>query len=102
MDWGQINNWGEVYGEGWEDFSLMFWVECLLMDYYIWVYEKGIFYEMMVCLMNDYDFDGWVCVLYCVSDEYIWEMVIFFKENLEFECYLIVEYSNEIWNWIFG
>lgn len=102
MDWGQTNNWGEAYGEGWEDPSLTPWAERSPMDHYTWAYEKGIPYEMMVRLMNDYDLDGWVCVPHRASDEYIREMAIFFKENLEPERHLTVEYSNEIWNWIFG
>lgn len=100
MDWGQTNNWGET--DGWNDPSLFDWADRSQMDHYTWAYEKGIPYEMMVKLMNDYDLDGWVCVPHRASDDYMSEMAIYFRDNLEPNRHLTVEYSNEIWNWIFG
>ena len=100
MDWGQTNNWGET--DGWNDPSLFDWTDRSQMDHYTWAYEKGVPYEMMVQLMNDFDLDGWVCVPHRASDNYMSEMAIYFRDNLETNRHLTVEYSNEIWNWIFG
>lgn len=102
MDWGRTNNWGQDDSWNWDSPHLYTWEERQQMDYYTWATPKGIPYEMMVRLMNDYDVDGWVCVPHRASDDYIRKMAGFFKENLEPERKLTVEYSNEIWNWIFG
>ncbi len=100
MDWGQTNNWGET--DGWNDPTLFDWDDRSQMDHYTWAYEKGVPYEMMVKLMNDFDLNGWVCVPHRASDDYMSEMAIYFRDNLESSRHLTVEYSNEIWNWIFG
>ncbi len=100
MDWGQTNNWGET--NGWNDPSLFDWSERSQMDHYTWAYEKGVPYEMMIKLMNDFELDGWVCVPHRASNNYMLEMANLFYNNLDTERHLTVEYSNEIWNWIFG
>lgn len=102
MDWGVTNSWGQPDTWTWDDPSLFDWDDRAQMDNYTWANEKGIPYEMMIKLLNDYDLDGWVCVPHRASDEYIEEMATLFKDNLEPERHLTVEYSNEIWNWIFG
>ena len=101
MDWGQTNNWGQT-NEDWNDPTLFDWADRSQMDHYTWAYEKGVPYEMMVKIMNDYDLDGWVCVPHRASDDYLTEMANYFRDHLEPERHLTVEYSNEIWNWIFG
>lgn len=101
MDWGQTNNWGRGEGDAVLDPHEFSWAERARMDYYTWAFERGIPYEMMVQLMNDYDLDGWVCIPHRASPEYAREMAEFFRDNLEPERHLYVEYSNEIWNWIF-
>lgn len=101
MDWGQTNNWGKARGEDWNNPAEFDWEERSQMDHYTWAYEKGIPYEMMVKLMNDYDLDGWVCVPHRASPEYSQQMAEFFRDHLAPERHLYVEYSNEIWNWIF-
>lgn len=100
MDWGSTNGWGTREGEI-GDGSLTDWADRSQTDHYTWAYNKGIPYEMMVRYMNDFDKDGWVCVPHTASEEYIREMARFFRDNLEPERHLYVEYSNEIWNWIF-
>ncbi|PHI18444.1 hypothetical protein CEQ90_18005 [Lewinellaceae bacterium SD302] len=102
MDWGQTNNWGQARDEGWNNPDEFDWAERSQMDHYTWAYEKGIPYEMMVKLMNDYDLDGWLCVPHRASPEYSQQLAEFMRDNLETERHLYVEYSNEIWNWIFG
>ena len=102
MDWGTTNSWGQPDNWTWDDPSLFAWEDRAQMDHYTWATNKGIPYEMMIQLLNDHDLDGWVCVPHRASDEYIEQMAILFRDNLESERHLTVEYSNEIWNWIFG
>lgn len=102
MDWGHTNNWNQSDDWSWDNHEKYNWVERASSDRYTWTENKGIPYEMMIRLMNDYDINGWVCVPHNVSDEYIRKMAQFFHDNLEPERKLTVEYSNEIWNWMFG
>lgn len=102
MDWGQTNNWGQKEGESWDNPNEFAWAERSQMDHYTWSYEKGIPYEMMIKLMNDYDLDGWLCVPHRASPAYMQALADLFRDNLESDRHLYVEYSNETWNWIFG
>ncbi len=102
MDWGTTNNWGQVDGWSWENPEMAVWSERARMDNYTWANNKGIPYEMMIKLLNDYDLDGWVCVPHIAGDDFIGQMAAMFHEQLETERKLTVEYSNEIWNWMFG
>jgi len=102
MDWGTTNSWGQADNWTWDDPNLFAWEDRAQMDHYTWATNKGIPYEMMIKLMNDFDIDGWVCTPHRASDDYIENMAELFEENLETERHLTLEYSNEIWNWIFG
>jgi len=102
MDWGMTNSWGQLDTWTWDDPSMFAWEDRAQMDHYTWATSKGIPYEMMIRLLNEYDLDGWICVPHRANDEYIENMAELFRENLEVERHLTVEYSNEIWNWIFG
>lgn len=102
MDWGQTNNWGQI--NEWEigDGSLVNWDERSQPDYYTWTHNKGVPYEMMIELMNRQKIDGWVCVPHTASEDYIRRMARYFRDQLDPDLHLYVEYSNEIWNWMFG
>lgn len=102
MDWGQTNNWGQK--NPWEigDGSLVDWDQRSKMDHYTWAYSKGVPYEMMIELLNKTEKDGWVCVPHVASANYHQNMAQLFKEKLDKDRKLYVEYSNEIWNWGFG
>lgn len=102
MDWGHTNNWNQSDDWSWDNPEKYDWEERNSLDRYTWTENKGIPYEMMIRLMNDYDLDGWICVPHNASDEYIRKMAQYFYDNLEPERKLTVEYSNEIWNWMFG
>lgn len=102
MDWGSTNSWGQDDNWTWDDPSLFDWDDRAQMNHYTWATSKGIPYEMMIKLLNNYDLDGWICVPHRASDEYIQNMARLFRDHLEPDRHLTVEYSNEIWNWIFG
>ncbi len=102
MDWGATNNWGQKDSWTWEDTTMFNWSDRAKMDNYTWANSKGIPYEMMIKLMNEYKLDAWVCVPHRATNNYIEEMAKLFKNNLYPDKKLYVEYSNEIWNWMFG
>lgn len=102
MDWGHTNGWGQADEYSWEDTTLFNWQDRQQLDYYTWTNAKGVPYERMIQLMNTYDIDGWVCVPHRASNDYIDGMATLFHTQLEPERLLTVEYSNEIWNWMFG
>lgn len=102
MDWGQTNNWGQKDWTAWDSPDLYDWDARQQPEHYTYAHNKGIPYELMIELMNQEDLDGWVCVPYRASPDYIRQMAELFHDNLEPERTLTVEYSNENWNWLFG
>lgn len=102
MDWGATNNWGQSDPWTWDSPELFDWSDRQQMDNYTWATAKGVPYEMMIKLLNDYNIDGWVCVPHRASNDYIQNMAQLFHEQLKPELNLTVEYSNELWNWMFG
>jgi len=101
MDWGHTNNWGQT-DAGWDNPTLATWSERAQLDYYTYSSRKGVPYEVMIQLINHLDVDGWVCIPHRASNDYIMQMANMFRDQVEPERQLYVEYSNEIWNWIFG
>jgi hypothetical protein len=106
MDWGQTNNWG--HNDSWscvdepEDTILSGWNERSKPGYFTWAINRGVPYEIMCDLCNELQKDMWICIPHCASDEYIREMAKLIKEKLNPGLNVYVEYSNEIWNWMFG
>ncbi len=102
MDWGRTNNWSQDQPWEWEGKTPVGWDRRARLEDYTWATPRGVPYEMMVRLMNEHDLDGWVCIPHLASAEYAEEMGRFFAKNLDPGRKLYVEYSNEIWNWMFG
>lgn len=106
MDWGQTNNWG--HKDAWScwdepgDTLKAKWDERRLPDHYTFANNKGVPYEIMIKLCNDLNKDMWICVPHNASDDYIRNLALLLKENLKPELKIYVEYSNEVWNWMFG
>ncbi len=63
--------------------------------------ERGVPYEMMIKLANKIDKDIWVCVPHEADDNFIQQMALLFKNQLEPGRKIYLEYSNEVWNWLF-
>ncbi len=106
MDWGSTNNWGHGYmwecDDSPEDTILSPWSDRSKVNNYTWSTSRGVPYETMCDLCNELQKDMWVCVPHCASDEYIREMAELIKNRLDPDLNIYVEYSNEIWNWMFG
>jgi len=64
-------------------------------------WSSGVAIEICVQLANLTKTDAWLCVPHLADDEYIAEMAKLVKERLDPSLKVYVEFSNELWNWIF-
>lgn len=62
---------------------------------------SGIAYEYIVQLSNQLNKDAWVCVPHTADSNYVAEMAKFFKANLKPNLKVYIEFSNEVWNYIY-
>lgn len=98
MDWGATNNHGRgLVPEG----GLLTWDQRARPDFYTWADGRGVPYETMVQAMNQLGVDGWVCVPHLADADYQRRMAALFHDGVDPKRRLTVEYSNEIWNWMF-
>ena len=106
MDWGHTNNWGfdnswEVFDED-SDSVKVDWSKRAEYSNYTWTTSKGVPYEVMIDVCNRTQKDMWICVPFNASDNYIKQLALLLKNQLDPSLKVYVEYSNEIWNWMFG
>lgn len=90
MDWGLTNG-----------STLHQWSDRTQMDDYTWTGKSGVPYETWADICNMQGAEAWICVPHAANDDYIYEMARLFKEHLDPDLKVYVEYSNELWNWIF-
>lgn len=90
MDWGSTNN-----------SKVSTWGERAKIDDYTYTRGKGIPYEYWIEICNRKQADAWVCVPHLADDEYIRNMAEMFRDNLDKDLIIYVEWSNEVWNWLF-
>ena len=90
MDWGSTNNNPVVH---WEDRTSL--------DYFSYSGEHGVPYELMAQLCNQTKKDPWICVPHAADEDYIRQMARLFRDQLDPGLTIYLEYSNEVWNWIF-
>ncbi|MFM8332013.1 MAG: PKD domain-containing protein [Candidatus Methylumidiphilus sp.] len=62
---------------------------------------KGVAYEYVVDLANRLHKDVWLNVPHTASDDYVQAMALYFRDNLDPGLTVYLEYSNEVWNWMF-
>ncbi len=89
MDWGLTNN-----------STLHHWEDRPHVDDYTYTL-KGVPYEWWIRVCNLKQADAWICIPHQADDDYIRHLARLFRDNLDPDLKLYVEYSNEIWNWIF-
>lgn len=68
--------------------------------YFTWN-EKGISFEHICLIANELGINPWVCIPHTADDAYVEYMASIFKENLDSDLRLFVEWSNETWNFSF-
>ncbi|MCB0514717.1 MAG: PKD domain-containing protein [Chitinophagales bacterium] len=90
MDWGSINN-----------NPVMSWSERTEPDYFTYATNTGVPYEIMIQLANTTQKDVWICVPHLADDNYIQQIATLFRDSLDNNLNVYLEYSNEVWNWIF-
>jgi hypothetical protein len=91
MDWGYTNN-----------STMRDWSQRTRLEDYTWTQKSGVPYEMWTTVCNLKGADAWVCVPHGASPEYIAQMATHFRDNLHPDLKIYVEWSNEVWNWIFS
>lgn len=61
----------------------------------------GLAYEYIIQLANQLNINIWLCIPHQADDDYIAEMAAMFRDQLDPGITVYIEYSNEVWNWIF-
>ena len=77
------------------------WSDRNTKDYYTQGNGRGVAWEYVIELTNELKTDAWICVPHQASDEYIKQLALLFKQNLNSDSKIYLEFSNELWNWIF-
>lgn len=90
MDWGHTNN-----------NTANDWANRSTTGYFTYATDRGVPYEVMIQLANQTQKDVWICVPHAATDDYISQMATLFRDNLNPNLRVYLEYSNEVWNWIF-
>jgi PKD repeat protein len=63
---------------------------------------SGVSYEYLIELCNTLDADPWICIPHLANDDYVIQLAHLFRDNLDPELNVYIEYSNEVWNWGFS
>ncbi|KAG2486986.1 hypothetical protein HYH03_014358 [Edaphochlamys debaryana] len=61
--------------------------------------SPGVSYEVMISLANNIGADAWITVPHLADDDFVTRLATLTRDKLRGKLYL--EYSNEVWNWIF-
>jgi len=90
MDWTETN-FSEV--RSWSDRGLL--------DYYTQTTHSGVAWEYVIQLCNLLGKDPWINIPHAADDDYIEQLAIMFRDQLNPNLKIYLEYSNEVWNGIF-
>ncbi|MFN4081425.1 MAG: PKD domain-containing protein [Saprospiraceae bacterium] len=77
------------------------WTDRAKPGYFSYGGPNGAPYETLIQLANQTQRDIWVCVPHQADDDYIRQMAEMFRDGLDKDRVVWLEYSNEVWNWIF-
>jgi PKD repeat protein len=91
MDWGATNGNPAVH-----------WEQRSTLTHFTYATSTGVPYEMMVKLANHLKKDVWLCVPHAADSAYVAQMAALFRDELDPGLSIYLEYSNEVWNWIFA
>lgn len=90
MDWSGTNN-----------HTVSKWEDRTQPDFHTQALEKGIAWEEMIQLANLSQKDIWMNVPHLADEAYIDSLAVMFRDLLDPDLQIYLEYSNECWNWIF-
>ncbi|MBK8625352.1 MAG: PKD domain-containing protein [Saprospiraceae bacterium] len=91
MDWQHTNNNPMVQ-----------WGDRPLLGRFTYGDARGVPYELIIQLANQTKKDIWICVPHAADNDFIVQMATLFKNQLDPDITIYIEYSNEVWNWIFS
>ncbi|MCC6460167.1 MAG: PKD domain-containing protein [Saprospiraceae bacterium] len=91
MDWGATNGNPVVH-----------WSERTALSRFTYAGPAGVPYELMIQLANQTQKDVWICVPHAADSAYVAQMAALFRDQLNPGLRIYLEYSNEVWNWIFA
>jgi len=77
------------------------WSERTRPNSYTQTRDQGVAYEYIVDLCNQLQKDAWICVPHAANDNFITKMARLFRDDLDPNLKIYIEYSNETWNGIF-
>ena len=79
------------------------WSERTPLGYYTYGSDesKGVPYEWMIQLCNETQTNAWINIPHLADENYIMQLASLFKNNLDPNLKIYIEYSNETWNWMF-
>ena len=104
MDWINTNNsvqvdWGigSSHNATPDDYS----DDRITKDHYSQATGRGISFDYAIELCNELHADAWVCIPHMASDDYIRHLARLWRDNLDSGLTIYLEFSNEMWNWIF-
>ncbi|MCB0661638.1 MAG: T9SS type A sorting domain-containing protein, partial [Saprospiraceae bacterium] len=90
MDWSKTN------------FSpVTTWNDRSEYNYYTQTQESGIAWEYIIELCNLMQKDAWICIPHLADDNFIDQLATLFRDNLDPDLKIYLEYSNEVWNGAF-
>ncbi len=90
MDWSETN------------FSpVRTWSDRTSLDFYSQALHSGVAWEYAIALANLSGKDPWINIPHQADDNYINQLAILFRDQLDPSLRLYIEYSNEVWNGIF-
>lgn len=90
MDWGATNASPHVQ-----------WQNRAKISQRTYAGDNGVPYEKMIQLANIAQKDIWICVPHAADDNFITKMAQLFRDSLNPNLNVYLEYSNEVWNWMF-
>lgn len=90
MDWNATNSNHSVQ-----------WSDRKRPSYRTYSGSNGVPYEMMIQLGNTAKKDVWICMPHLADDNYLTQVATLFRDNLDPKLTIYLEYSNEVWNWMF-
>jgi hypothetical protein len=90
MDWGATNASPHVQ-----------WQNRAKISQRTFAGDNGVPYEKMIQLANIAQKDIWICVPHAADDNFITKMAQLFRDSLNPNLNVYLEYSNEVWNWMF-
>jgi len=91
MDWGHTNNSKQQS-----------WAGRPTLDRATWAGDGGVPVEIMVELSNRLGIDPWFCIPHLADDDYVRNFAQLVRDTLKPGLKVHVEYSNEVWNSMFG